>query len=172
MRRVTAMMSAAAFLVFTASTVFAQGKPDFNGKWTMEMPAGGAAAAGGGGGRGGGGGGRGGGGGGGGFNCGMTCTITVTGSSMKIERMQGDQAVTNTFALDGTDSKNPGRGGAEVITKAKWDGNKVVFSTSLDMGGTAVTATQTLSIEGGKLTIVRNSGRDGATPTTQTYTKG
>jgi hypothetical protein len=163
------MASAAAFLLFTAVTVSAQAKPDFNGKWTMEMPAG--AAAGGGGGGGGRGGGRGGGGGGGGFNCGMTCTITVTGTTLKVERMQGDQAVTNTFTIGG-ESKNAGRGGAEVATKTAWDGNKLVFTTTLDMQGTAVTATQTLSIEGGKLTVVRSSGREGATPTTQTYTKG
>ena len=34
------------------------------------------------------------------------------------------------------------------------------------MQGTAVTATQTISLEAGKLTIVTNSGREGATPQT------
>ena len=178
MRRMTAMAIAAAFALFTANT-FAQAKPDFAGKWTREAPAGGGAAAGGGGGGGarggGGGGGRGGGGGGGGFNCGMTCTITVAGNVMKVERAQGDTTVTASFMLDGSDSKNSVQGpnGAmDIVSKAKWDGSKLVISTSRDMGGTMVTSTQTLSIEGGKLTIVSNSGREGATPTTATYTKG
>ena len=171
------MAIAAAFALFTANT-FAQAKPDFAGKWTREAPAGGAAAGGGGGGaRGGGGGGRGAGGGGGGFNCGMACTITVTGNVMKVERAQGDTTVTASFTLDGSDSKNmvPGRQGGEptaVVSKAKWDGNKVVITTTRDMQGTSVTATQTLSIEAGKLTIVSTSSMEGAQPQTATYTKG
>jgi hypothetical protein len=179
MRSITAMLSAAALVLFTATSVSAQAKPDFNGKWTREAPAGGAAAAGGGGGaaRGGGGGGGRMGGGGGGFNCGMACSITVTGNVMKVERTQGEQTVTSTFNLDGTDSKNsmPGRqGGAptEIVSKAKWDGNKLVIATTRDMGGNSVTSTQTLSIEGGKLTIVTTSTMEGATPQTATYTKG
>ena len=181
MRSITAMLSAAALVLFTATSVSAQAKPDFSGKWTREAPAGGGAAAGGGGGggqrAGGGGGGRMGGGGGGGFNCGMACAITVTGNVMKVERTQGEQTVTSTFTLDGSDSKNtaPGRGGApgvDVVSKAKWDGNKVVITTTRDFNGTAVTSTQTLSIEAGKLTIVTTSTMEGATPQTATYTKG
>jgi hypothetical protein len=175
------MLSAAALVLFTATSVSAQAKPDFNGKWTREAPAGGGAAAGGGGGGaargGGGGGGARMGGGGGGFNCGMTCTITVTGNVMKVERVQGENTVVSNFTLDGSDSKNsmPGRqGGAptEIVSKAKWDGNKLVIATTRDMGGNSVTSTQTLSIEGGKLTIVTTSTMEGATPQTITYTKG
>jgi hypothetical protein len=178
MRSVTAMLSAAALVLFTATSVSAQAKPDFAGKWTREAPAGGGAAAGGGGGGGGQrGGGRGMGGGGGAFNCGMTCTITVTGNVMKVERVQGENTVVLNFTLDGSDSKNslPGRqGGAptEIVSKAKWDGNKLVIATTRDMGGNSVTSTQTLSIEAGKLTIVTTSTMEGATPQTITYTKG
>jgi hypothetical protein len=57
------------------------------------------------------------------------------------------------------------------VSKAKWDGAKLVISTTRDMQGTSVTATQTLSVEGGKLVIESNSGREGATPTKATYTK-
>src|SRR5262245_53902131 len=110
MRRVAAMMGAAAMVLLMSSSVLAQGKPDaFAGKWTREAPAGGGAAAGGGGGGGGraggggGGGGRGGGfGGGGGFNCGMTCEIAVSGNSLKITRAQGDQTVVTTLDTNGT----------------------------------------------------------------------
>jgi hypothetical protein len=173
------MAIAAAFALFTANT-FAQAKPDFAGKWTREAPAGGAAAAGGGGGGGGragggGGGGRqGGGGGGGGFACGAACEISVSGNTMKISRVQGDQTIVTNLDLNGTaTNKVTTQGGeVEIKTVGKWEGNKLVFSTTRDMGGTAVTSTQTVSIEGGKLTIVTNSGREGATPMTATYTKG
>jgi hypothetical protein len=181
MRRVTAMLGAAAMVLFMSSSVFAQGKADFSGKWTREAPAGGAAAAGGGGGGGGraggggGGGGRqGGGGAGGGFACGAACEITQTGTMLKITRTQGEQTIVTNLNLAGeaTNKVTTQAGEVEIKTTGKADGAKVVFSTTRDMGGTAVTSTQTVSIEGGKLTIVTNSGREGATPMTATYTKG
>ena len=178
MRRVTAMVSAAAIVLWTV-TAMAQAKPDFSGKWTREMPAAGAGGGGGAAGGGGGGGGRGGGGGGGGaaFACPMTCAITQTAAKLTIDYTQGETAMKREIMLDGTDSKItlPGRqGGAptELVAKAKWDGNKLVVTVTRDMGGTPVTSTQTLSIEAGKLTVVTNSGREGATPQTATYTKG
>jgi hypothetical protein len=182
------VLSTAVILAYVAG-VYAQGKPSFAGKWTRDAPAAGAAAAGGGGGGGGraagggggGGGQRGGGGGGGGFNCGMECTITQDAATLKVERAApaagGTAPTALVFKLDGTDSKNQqaGRGGAaptDVITKVKWDGVKLVFSTVRDNQGTPVTGTQTLWIEGGKLVVESNSGMEGATPTKATYTKG
>ena len=178
MRSITAMLSAAALVLFTATSVSAQGKADFSGKWTREAPAGGGAAAGGGGGGGQRGGGMGGGG--GAFNCGQECTIVQDAKSLTIKRPANAQGTTPAdivLMLDGTDSKitMPGRGGGEATTsvaKAKWDGNKLVVTRTIDMQGTAITSTQTISIEAGKLTIVTNSGREGATPQTITYTKG
>ena len=181
MRRVTAMVSAAA-VVLWAATAFAQGAAAFSGKWTVEMPAGAAAGAAGGGGgargAGGGGGGRGGpGGGSAGFNCGMTCDIVATATSIKVSRAQGDATVTWTCTLDGKDCTNeqPGRGGAaptQVVSSAKMDGNKIVITRKADMNGTAVVLTQTLAIEGGKLTVTSTSNAPEAQPRTQTYTKG
>jgi len=171
------MLGAAAMVLLMSSSVFAQAKPDFNGKWTREggAPGGGGGGGGRAGGGGGGGGGRqGGGGGGGGFACGAACEIAVTGNNMKITRDQGGTAVTTTLDMNGTATNKVNMGGndVEIKTVGKWDGNKLVFSTTRDVQGTSVTSTQTLSIEGGKLTVVTNSGREGATPTTATYTKG
>jgi hypothetical protein len=78
--------------------------------------------------------------------------------------------------LDGSDSKNTmtmGRGGQtmEVVSKAKVEGNKIVISTTRDMQGTAVTSTQTLSLEGGNLILEGTGGREGATPVKITYKK-
>lgn len=169
MRRMTALLGAAVFAL-VATNAYAQA--NFAGKWTREAPAGGGAAAGGGGG-----GGRGGGGGGGAFNCGMTCEITQDATSIKITRQQGEATVTASFPTKGGEAKNQvpaGRGGApaEVVSTTKWDGAKYVVTTTRDMGGTSVTSTQTISIEGGKLTIVTTSSREGAAPQTATYTKG
>ena len=175
MRRVTAMLGAAAMVLLMSSSVFAQA-PNLSGTWVADAPAGGAAAGGGGGG-----GGRGGGGGGGGaaFNCGMECTIVQDAKTLTIKRpagAQGQAPADIVLMLDGTDSKitMPGRGGGEPVTtvaKAKVEGNKIVVTRTLDMQGTSVTATQTISLEGGKLTVVTNTGREGATPQTRTYSK-
>jgi len=181
MRRVTAMLSAAVVVLWAASA-FAQAKPgDFTGKWTRE--AGAAPAGGGGGGAAGGGGGqRGGGrgGGGGAVTCGMTCDIVATATSLKITRAGGAPdapAVVWNCTLDGKDCSNEqaGRQGAaptQVVSKAKWDGAKIVVTTTRDMGGNSVTLTSTMSVEGGKLTVVSSSSMEGAMPSTATYTKG
>jgi len=176
MRRIAAMLGAAAMVLLVSSTVSAQA-PNLSGTWVADAPAGGAAAGGGGGG---GGGGRGGGGGGGGaFNCGQECTIVQDAKTLTIKRPAGAQGAAPAdvvLMLDGSDSKitMPGRQGGEptvTVAKAKVEGNKIVVTRSVDMGGTAVTSTQTISLDAGKLTIVTNSGREGATPQTRTYSK-
>ena len=163
MRRMTALLGAAAIVLATTSA-FAQ-KANFAGKWTREAPAAGAAAAGGGGG------------GGGAFNCGMTCDITQDATSIKVSRMQGEATVVASFPTAGGEAKNqqPGRQGApptDVVSTTKWDGAKYIVTTTRDFQGTSITSTQTISIEGGKLTIVTTSSREGAAPSTITYTKG
>lgn len=177
MRRVTAMVSAAAVVLWMA-TAFAQG-PNFSGTWTRDMPAG--AAAGGGGGAAGGGGGQrmgGMGGGGGAFNCGAECTITMDAKTVTIKRPANAQGVVpadivlNVTGV--TKLEQPGRqGGAPTPyeVNAKVDGAKWVVTRTMDMQGTSITNTQTISIEAGKLTIVTTSTREGATPQTATYTK-
>ena len=171
MRSVTAMLSAAALVLFTATSAFAQAKPDFAGKWTREAPAGGGAAAGGGGG---------GMGGGGAFNCGQACEIVMTAKTLTIKRAANQQGATPpdiVLNLDGSPSKitQPGRQGGDPTTydaTAKWDGNKLVVSRQLTMQDQTTTITQTIALDGGKLTITTNTGREGATPQTITYTKG
>jgi hypothetical protein len=181
MRRSAAVVSLAAAVLWAASA-FAQAKPNFSGTWTRDAAAAGAAGGGGGGGaaggRGGGGGQRGGGGGGGGFACQATCKITQDATTLKVDRMQGETALpTWTLKLDGTDSPNTGRGRGDqppptIVSKASWNGDKLVVSTSRQtQDGATVTATQTLWLEGGKLVVETNSGMAGATPAKSTYTK-
>jgi hypothetical protein len=170
MRRVTALLSAAAFVIATAG-VFAQAKPSFAGKWTRDAaPAGDPAAGGGGGGRG-----RGMGGGG----LGQELTIAQDATTLTIEYMTGGQNPAPqklTYKLDGTESKNtaPGRGGAagmELVSKATWTGNTLVVTTTTPNGERK----QVFSLDGGKLVVeTTNPGREGGPGMTSkvTYSKG
>ena len=160
MRRVSALLGAAAVLLW-ATSAYAQ-KTNFAGTWVREAPAGGA-AAGGGGGRGGGGGGW-----------GNEATITQDATTMTVKWMAGREGTTpneRVYKLDGTESKNMvARGGGEpmaIVSKATWDGPKLVIKTTTQAGE----QTQVVSIEGGKLTIATtNPGREGGAPTTNTIT--
>jgi hypothetical protein len=138
----------AAAMLAVATMAYAQ-KPDFSGTWQAE-PSANAGGGGGGGQRGGGGG---------------PMMVKQTADTLSIERTMGENKVTQTYKLDGTESENKmmGRGG-EMVTKstAKWDGSKLVISTkSTGQDGQERVQTQTWSMEGGNLVIER-PGRDGA----------
>ena len=162
----------AVVLIFgAAASLAAQAKPDFSGKWVMDPASAPAPPAGAGGG--GGGGGRGGGrGGGAGF--GQEFTAKQDATTLTITRMQGDQTVTATYKLDGSESKNTvaGRGGQqEQVSKATWDGAKLVIVTTTQGGEQR----RTIAMEGGNLVIETSQpGRDGGAPTTAklVYKKG
>ena len=156
----TGMLAIVALAV--ATVAFAQ-KPDFSGNWTLDpeasgMPAGGAAPGGGGGG-----GGMRGGGGMGGGALGNGGTIKQTADTLTIERAMGENKVTSTYKLDGSESKNSmaGRGGAsmESVSTAKWDGAKLTITTKQDMGGQMVESTQSWTLSGSTLTIESTNAR-------------
>jgi len=155
-----------------AASLAAQAKPDFSGKWVQDPPP--EAAAGGGGG----GGGRGGGGGGGRGGFGAEFTIAQNAKTLTITRMQGDQAVSTVYNLDGSESKNTtqGRGGPqEQVSKAMWDGAKLVVTTTINAGGNNIEQKRVFAMEGANLTIeTTQPGRDGGpgTPQKTTYKKG
>jgi hypothetical protein len=163
MKRLTAFATAAVLVLGTASA-FAQAKPNFAGKWTLQPAADAAAGApaAGGGGRGGG---RGG--------LGNELTIVQDATTLKVDyvgagRNPGPASLT--YKLDGSDSPNPGFGGNEQISKAAWDGEKLVVTTPL-MGGEQK---RTFSLEGGNLVVeTANPGREGGPgmTTSATYKK-
>ena len=171
MRRVATMMTAAAVVLFAAG-IAAQGKPNFSGKWTMDPAS--APQGGGGGGRGM----R------GGMGWGQTFTLTQDATTLKVERTQGPATVSETFKLDGSDSKNtmpPMReGGApmEVVSKAMWDGDKIVITSSrtMNMQGTEmkIDTKRVISMSGADLQIDSTTTGMGDTPQTSTikYKKG
>jgi hypothetical protein len=157
MKRARTGLIAAAILA-VASMAFAQ-KPDFSGTWTLDPEASGMAAAPGGGapGGGGGGGGRGGGG-----ALGNGATVKQTADTLTIERAMGDQKVTTTYKLDGSESKNTMtmRGqSVEQTSTAKWDGSSLVITTKMDMGNGPQESTQKWTVSGSTLTVESTSAR-------------
>ena len=132
----------AAAVLAVATISFAQ-KPDFSGTWTLDEQASGTA---------GGGGGRGGG-------LGMGGTVKQTADSLTVERMMGDNKVTSTYKLDGTESKNTmmGRGGQsmEAVSTVKFDGNKMTITSKVGENE----STQVWSLAGNVLTIETTNAR-------------
>ena len=176
------ILAAAVFAV--AAMAFAQAKPDFSGTWALDPEGSGMAGTAGGGAPGGAppagtppagtppagtppqagapagaGGGMGGGRGGGGGALGNGGTIKQTADTLTIERQMGDNKVTLTYKLDGTESKNTmmGRGGTpmESVSVAKFDGGKLVITTKAGENET----TQTWSLAGNVLTVESTGGR-------------
>ena len=156
MRRVLLLVLALALAMPIAAR--AQAKPDFSGTWTMNAEKSDPPPQRGGGG--GGGGGRGPGG-------PITIKQTATELSITSEGRQGPQTLT--YKLDGSVSTNPGRGGMEVKSTAKWDGSTLVIETAQDMGGTPVTIVAKRRLDnGGKSMIVETTTTGGPNgPTTR-----
>jgi hypothetical protein len=169
-RFTTVAVVAALALAVGSATALAQTRPNFAGKWTLDpaavaAPAGEAAA---------GGGGRGGGRGGG---LGQELTITQDATTVKIDYMGGGRnpgPVSLTYRLDGTDSSNTNAMGAAQVSKATWQGNSLVVTTQVMMGGNSVEQRRTFSLEGGNLVVETvQPGREGGpgTPTRMVYKK-
>ncbi len=162
MKRKLAMTAVLA--VALAVVGYAQ-KPDFSGVWTPEAPAAAAPAGGGGGG----GGMRGGGGGG-------PMTVTHKADTLTIERTMGENKVSSTYKLDGTESVNKmSMRGAEVETKstAKWDGAKLTIVTKqAAQDGSIRESSQSWWLEGGNLVVESTrTGQNGPVTAKTTYKK-
>ncbi len=170
MRRTVGFLTAATVLLSAAS--LAAQAPNFAGSWTLVPDT--TAMAGGGGGGGRMGGGRGGFGG-----LGQQVTIAQDAKTLTITRSMGGNDMSTTYNLDGTPTKSTMsmRGNdVEQTNTAKWDGSKLVISTSMDMGNGPSTTTMTLSTDasGNLMVETTRPGRNGGAPTTRTstYKKG
>jgi hypothetical protein len=144
----------AAAVLAVATLAWAQ-KPDFSGTWTLD-PAASDQPAGGGGGGGGRGGGRGG-------ILGMgPSTVKQTATELVVESTMGDNKVTRTYKLDGSESKNTittGRGTMESVSTAKFDGPKLVIVTKNAMGDQTFETTENWTVSGSTLTVESTSAR-------------
>jgi hypothetical protein len=134
--------------ILAVATVASAQKPDFSGTWTLDP-----ASAPAGGGRGGGGGALGNG----------PATVKQTADALTIERTMGDNKVTLTYKLDGSESRNMlmGRGGqpADSMSTAKWDGARLTIVTKQEMEGQITESTQVWTIAGDVLTVETTNAR-------------
>ena len=143
MRRVTAILSAA--VVLTAAGLVAQAKPSFAGQWKKVATNGQGEP-------------------------GVDLIITQGDAAMTVEDMRGGLApapVKLTYKLDGSVSRNmmAGRGGAptEQVSKAMWDGNKIVVTTTTVAGAEK----RTFSMDGGNLVVETSAPNGGSSNVTR-----
>ncbi len=151
-------------LVIAGASVSAQSKTNFAGKWTL-VPDPNAAAGGGGRGRGMG----------GGLGQEFTATqddktLTVTTSNPQM----GDMKMV--YNLDGSETKNPITFNGQTIeraSKVKWDGAKLVITTTINFNGTPAETTQSWTLDAsGALVVESTSNFNGNPMTTKaTYKK-
>lgn len=107
----------------------------------------------------------------GGMGWGQEFTITQDAATLKVQRDVGGNPIAETYALDGTETKNSvstGRGDNVAVTStAKWDGAKLVIESKqpMNMGGNAMAMStkRTLSIDasGGLVVETTRSGMQG-----------
>jgi len=124
----------------------AQAKPDFSGTWVLDTAKSDQMGApGGGGGRGGPAG---------------PMTIKQTATELTTEMTRGENKITATYKLDGTESVNT-TGMGESKSVAKFDGAKLVIKTVRETpnGTMESTATYTLSADGKEMTVLNSSQR-------------
>jgi hypothetical protein len=141
MRR-TAILASVAAVTLTAA-VLAQTTPNFAGTWTLVPDA--NAPAGGRGGRGG-----------GMMGLGQQATITQDAKTLTIVRTTQAGEVKSVYNLDGSKSTNKisfGENSFEQVSVAKWDGARLVITTSSNFQGNAFETTMRFSLEGGNLVL-------------------
>ena len=90
-------------------------------------------------------------------------TIKQTADTLTIQTEGRNGPQTRTYKLDGSETEIT-MGQMTAKASAKWDGSKLVITTKTDQGEQV----QTLSIDGGTLTIDRTGGRG---PSKTTYKK-
>jgi hypothetical protein len=120
--------------------------PNFSGTWILD-PASAPAA-----------------GGGGGDALGTgPATVKQTADALTIERTMGDVAVTLTFKLDGTASRNMMMGRdnqpADSMSIVKWDGPKLTIATKQEMDGQLVESTQVWTVADNTLVVETTNAR-------------
>jgi hypothetical protein len=138
------MKHRAVFIIFITlaffGSVFAQGKPDFSGTWTLDMaksdmgqgrPSAQAATR------------------------TVTVVIKQTSAVLAIERKAGERVETATLKLDGSESINKSPSGQDIKSTSRWVGSTLVTKSMMAMGeGTAeMSDVRSLSADGKVMTI-------------------
>ncbi len=165
MRRATVFAPILALTLLTAG-VLAQSAPNFAGTWTL-VPDANAPAGGGRGGRGG-----------GMLGLGPQATIAQDAKALTITRTTQAGETKSVYTLDGSKSTNTvtfGENSFELVSVSKWDGPRLVITTTANFQGNAFETTMRLSMEGGNLVIETTrpdvQGGGGPITTKATYKK-
>lgn len=140
-------VTAIAALAFVAATVVAQTPPNFAGKWTLvadpnAAPAGGGRGVGG---------------------LGQEATIVQDASSLTITRTTPVGTFTSTYKLDGSESKNTlNMNGTAIdqVSKAKWDGGKLLVNTTMNFNGNPVETSMVMSLDATGNLVVESTRPD------------
>ena len=162
MKRIVTLIAALSVIAGSISIVSAQAKPSFAGKWTLvpdpNAPAGRGR--------------------GGGFG-GLGQAGTVEQNDKTITTVSTNQAgeTKAIYNLDGTETKNPlnfNGNTVDRLSKAKWDGVKLVISTTTNFNGNTIESTQTWSLDASGNLVIESTSNFGGNPTTTklTYKKG
>ncbi len=145
-----------------SASAFSQAKPNFSGKWTQGVDPNAPAPAGRGRGMGG---------------LGTTFTATQDDKTLTVVSTTQAGEIKTVYNLDGTETKNPitfGGNTVDRVSKVKWDGAKLVMTSTSNFQGNAAETTQIWSLDAsGTLTVDVTNNYTG-TPTTSkvTYKKG
>jgi hypothetical protein len=152
-------------LIAGAATVMAQtpSKPNFAGKWTLVPDPNAPAPTGRGGGRGGG--------------LGQAFSAEQNDKTLTVISTGPQGETKAVYNLDGSESKNPltfNGNTIDRVSKTKWDGSKLVITTTSNFNGNPFESTQTWSLDATGNLIVESTSNFGGTPTTTkaTYKKG
>ena len=143
MRPLMIATSAAIVSLWSLASLHAQVKPDFSGKWIHDAAQGPATGG-----------------------WGPEFSVAQDTKTLRITRRQGENEVTETYNLDGTESKNEFINRMSglptvIVSKVAWDGSKLVINSrsSVNFGGQVQTidTKRTLSLEGGTLVVEANA---------------
>jgi hypothetical protein len=148
-------------LVLAGASMSAQSKPSFAGKWTMvpeSVEAVGVTGR--------------------GSGLGLAFTVVQDEKTLTVSTNNPQLGELKTvYNLDGSESKNPINFGGQTVdrvSKVKWDGAKLVITTTINFGGNPAETTQSWMLDGSGNLVVESSSNFTGTPTTSkgTYKKG
>ena len=153
------IMTAAALVLVTA-TMLAQAPPNFAGKWTLVPDPNAAQGAGMGG-------------------IGQTATIEQDAAALTVTRTTPMGTFTSIYKLDGSESKNTanmGGNSVDMLSKAKWDGAKLLVNTSMNFNGNPVETSMVMALDPTGNLVVETTrpdfqGGGGPVTTKSTYKK-
>ncbi len=133
-RTVFAVLSLASILIFAPYAFGAQAPADFSGRWKMDadrsesahqaVPIGPVSLV-----------------------IGQTETDLVVETRRRDSKTPTTRIESLTYKLDGSETTIPGKDGAPITTKARWDGAKLITSTVRDIRGSTVTTLDIHSLD-------------------------